>query len=530
MRLRAAAMAGVVLLLSLGLSFGAAPAHAWTVGKTPVAVAVGSTLRSPAARVLAVGVGTGPIGLGLTAGILGVTAYQTRDTWVPILKGWINQASSSEGSGAKGWWRISRHPDNVNVVRIVQAQTAATSMRYDFSFTCEGGATATASDVRSTPGYWSGGQETFDFGLCGAGVKVVQATVSGTMTDYGVPPASFADGYDASKVEQTTTVQCKNTDTGAITTITDTMVGYDDRVFIPSCADRVPGTIPWSGQIKAGPQGGTKKDVQTWTTNQDAFNDYGDCFNGTAGLVCKIKVWIDGQACSIGEGLCPYWHRLYLDEPERVTCRFGSHVVAMSNCDPLRKGYRADLDPITWDSTKPDGSVDTKTETPTSTEPGTGTIPETGTNPGTSPGPAITETTDPETSNCWGEGWSWNPVSWVYVPVKCAMLWAFVPKNAPSFSDVPSPLPAGWLPSLPNLGASSCGPVSMPSLDLGYRDWTVGSTQLFDTCAAPWPLVRTFTYNGLLALLLVTVVWKAFRAVTSGVGMGVSTGGGSDET
>lgn len=29
--------------------------------------------------------------------------------------------------------------------------------------------------------------------------------------------------------------------------------------------------------------------------------------------------------------------------------------------------------------------------------------------------------------NCWANGWSWNPISWVYIPVKCALLWAFDP-------------------------------------------------------------------------------------------------------
>lgn len=32
-----------------------------------------------------------------------------------------------------------------------------------------------------------------------------------------------------------------------------------------------------------------------------------------------------------------------------------------------------------------------------------------------------------EGANCWQNGWSWNPLSWVYIPVKCALLWAFDP-------------------------------------------------------------------------------------------------------
>ncbi len=49
--------------------------------------------------------------------------------------------------------------------------------------------------------------------------------------------------------------------------------------------------------------------------------------------------------------------------------------------------------------------------------------------------PTSGENPDPEdgSRNCLGTGWSWNPVSWVYVPVKCVLLWAFVPK--PGFVD-----------------------------------------------------------------------------------------------
>lgn len=106
----------------------------------------------------------------------------------------------------------------------------------------------------------------------------------------------------------------------------------------------------------------------------------------------------------------------------------------------------------------------------------------------------------------------------------------FIPTDAPSFSDVPNPIPTGWVPALPTLSAASCGALTVPAVSLGFRDWgTHGSTTLVNTCDDPWPLVRTFTYYGLLTILLVTVGWQCYRVVASGVGMGVSMGGGGDD-
>jgi hypothetical protein len=38
-------------------------------------------------------------------------------------------------------------------------------------------------------------------------------------------------------------------------------------------------------------------------------------------------------------------------------------------------------------------------------------------------------TRDEDTQGCLAKEWSWNPVSWVLAPVKCALVWAFVPRD-----------------------------------------------------------------------------------------------------
>lgn len=111
----------------------------------------------------------------------------------------------------------------------------------------------------------------------------------------------------------------------------------------------------------------------------------------------------------------------------------------------------------------------------------------------------------------------------------------FVPTSPPSFTDIAVNVPPGWSPSLPDLGDGSCGKVTMPQLDLGYAEpikpdrGHVAAHELFDTCDSPWPLVRTFTYNGALALVLVSVVRLAFRALMTALGMAVESKAAGDE-
>lgn len=105
----------------------------------------------------------------------------------------------------------------------------------------------------------------------------------------------------------------------------------------------------------------------------------------------------------------------------------------------------------------------------------------------------------------------------------------FIPDEYPDWSSLDSPLPSGWLPDLPSVTGGACGPLTFPQLHFAFAGLTVGPVTFADTCDDPWPLVRTFTYNGLLALVLVSAIWLAFRAVTAGLGMGVAPSSGGDD-
>jgi hypothetical protein len=70
---------------------------------------------------------------------------------------------------------------------------------------------------------------------------------------------------------------------------------------------------------------------------------------------------------------------------------------------------------------------------------------------------------------------SWNPVDWVYTPVKCALVWAFVPKNGGGkMKDIRDKfvdggfgpwlgIPALMLGDLPQGGGCMGPPLNMPA-------------------------------------------------------------------
>jgi hypothetical protein len=172
------------------------------------------------------------------------------------------------------------------------------------------------------------------------------------------------------------------------------------------------------------------------------------------------------------------------------------------------------------------------------TEPNTATPPTTGTDLcTTSPSvqacaPATGTTSDPgsDGSSCSGS-WSWNPISWVLNPVKCALRWAFVP-DATHLAQVntltstaASKAPMGyvtaaltWVGTLVPDG-SSCW---VESVTIPH----VASMTAIDTCT-PGPVeskimaLRWLLSIAMFAGLFLPLAWWAWKAYAPGTtGMG----------
>lgn len=285
------------------------------------------------------------------------------------------------------------------------------------------------------------------------------------------------------------------------------------KVTLPSCESLMPGSHLVSGTVVGGRAGITSPNpdvkVTVGGTTPEQNATYPLCTTKAPAGGCWLDLQKDGKSCWSGGVYCAGW-------PDNVTrwkmsCEWGPYQMDMEVC--LAK-YPETFDATPQPSASPSPSVG----------PSSGPIPTVGTNPETPPeGPSANDPeAEPSGSGCWGTGWSWNPISWVYVPTKCALKWAFIPADPPPFDDISLPLPPGWLPTLPSIGAGNCGAVSVGSLNLGPLLPSTGTTQLFNTCVAPWPLVRSFTYYGLLSLGLITAGFRALRMVMSGIGMGIN--------
>jgi hypothetical protein len=467
----------------------------------------------------------------------GLFLYQTHDIWLPwvnnLMGNGVNAPAQNSGSCADVIASLTTATYASLTVRGTRC-TGSFSLFADFALYSQNGAL-----TYRTPGGCSAGQYVCTFIATCDGNCATGNPLNHWNYDYGRAGETPTGGsvsapWTPAQNTQTTSVDCINTQTQAVSTISNTEVGQPDRYVVPSCKTELgDGWLPKKVTVSVGPAGGAQQHVvETVTPNHQwgPSDTWRDCLDAVGNLKCRVQVYVGAVPCTNDMTACHNWQQYANDHPDvSVSCQFGSHALPISDCAQLKWAYALDPASSTRDVTKTgtDGSVQPATGASSAPDTSGSSQPTTGANPDTAGGPATAA--DANTSSCWGTGWSWNPVSWVVIPIKCSLAWAFVPTTAPSWSDVQSPLPAGWLPALPSLGAASCGAVTMPHLTLGYKSWGVGPTQLFNTCTDPWPLVRTFTYNGLLALLLVTVAWQGFRAVTSGVGMGVNIGGGGDD-
>lgn len=135
------------------------------------------------------------------------------------------------------------------------------------------------------------------------------------------------------------------------------------------------------------------------------------------GLVLEKIVGVDAGSCMTWAADCSEWWEQTDEGTTTGTyrCTFGGEVIPLVECGPYRHTF------------------DEMTDTPTITNPATGaeegwsSQPNTSNsiNPGAGPGTGSTPS-----DKCFANGWAAvaNPLDWVLVPVKCALVWAFVPR------------------------------------------------------------------------------------------------------
>lgn len=144
--------------------------------------------------------------------------------------------------------------------------------------------------------------------------------------------------------------------------------------------------------------------------------------------VCKVfLMWIDAQGTEVNcydrPEECEGWYTR-ADKETKFKCRYGTNLataalLALAECTQLAQLFEQGA--VENGQAYPDPAKD-----PASSPGGqTSTAPAPATPPGSGPG-------NPEqTRQCWPTGWGmFNPFEWVYLPVKCALEWAFVPRQS----------------------------------------------------------------------------------------------------
>lgn len=242
---------------------------------------------------------------------------------------------------------------------------------------------------------------------------------------------------------------CRLPDGGTVR-VSKTTAGLD---VIPTvqCPDgSVPESIDWTSNV-----GGKQENLGGVGTNWDPFPE-------CAGFQCQKLIKVDDVPCRVGIEACYDWQNV---DPGRVKCEYGPYALGLAECGDLqhmyKTGWGVTQDPAKgpqrqpgWLPSNPDGTVDW-------TRVGTGDYrpddvpnpeykPPVAWNPEAPPGgdptpdppgqpvpptvsvpnpPGNPKDPDNPTKNCMGGMASWNPVDWIYTPVKCALTWAFVPPN-----------------------------------------------------------------------------------------------------
>lgn len=216
---------------------------------------------------------------------------------------------------------------------------------------------------------------------------------------------------------------------------------------LPTCQSVEPGSIQTGLGIEGGRQSVSSPEVEitfpSFAPGKTA--QYPLCTTGGPARGCWLDLQRAGKSCFDDGVYCAAWQ-------ENITrwnmsCEWGPYQVPIAEC-------------VEAYGTK----FDTQVQPTTPTTPGTGTNPTT---PGTLPGTQ----TDPDSTGCFGDTFSLNPVDWVYVPVKCSLLWAFKPQT--SLSTRVSTVQAAFATAPPFAWFAQLGAIPTAVPNQGCPDWEI---------------------------------------------------------
>lgn len=288
--------------------------------------------------------------------------------------------------------------------------------------------------------------------------------------------------------------------------------------------------------IKAGPEGGTLEDLVPWTTTpefvQSIPQEVPECLT-EAGCHQSLWKWDVPQQAWVSCGQAAVGCQGWATDPSRVEhyqCRLGSVVVALDICSPLRRPGSVLPSITTTTETGPNGeAVVELAPLPDPATPPSDPAWQYPEDPGGETDPLTPYTDGGTAQECFPTGWGLlNPFEWVYKPVRCVFIWAFVPRGEvlqaagdevkeaikahgvlgvlADMADIPTAVAAGWNGTCEGLGDFAY-PVEGQTETLGLpctpeEAFIGGPTGVYDVI-----------YQIVNVLLLATAGWAGFLMV-----------------
>jgi hypothetical protein len=345
------------------------------------------------------------------------------------------------------------------------------------------------------------------------------------------------------------------------------------KVQIPVCG---PGVVPTAVRVREGDGngvGGTRGYNWTPAAAPAPADPLKGCYPGGAEAPCTlalVKVVGSGvQSCADGGVDCTSFNPA-TSGPEEYQCRWGSHVVTLNQCEALRTLQLTPgtpdpapgglVHPGTTTVTNPDGSIDTTEiiQLPDGTFRRVSTHNVRGTRTITTqqidingrpvgeprietvaPGEPVPIPSGPgvpgwgggpnESADCWNTDGLvlWNPGAWVLRPIKCALIWAFVPNVASLDTDaIRVQLDrAGIGPSVAALSTAvgtmggDAGGCSGPTINFNVATVHQAVTP-FAACTEPMSTVAGYAYALTSVIVVIGGAGKIIACIGAGFGYG----------
>lgn len=522
-----------------------------------------------ATAVCATGVGCAALGLAA----VGIGLYATQDTWVPWVANLFGQgdATPKQSQCAEVHWSVP--PSSApGMTFTIGAWATTPNLGCNISGTIsrtwqlpDGSRSTTAGLDWNTDSYpspatqpGSNNPERFRSWASPAGWILKSVDIRYWKTNYpATTNGSLVWGeaigaFDPNQANVQARVSCENPD-GSMYEVVGTEL-VDGLVRMPTCVGALGSMQGAHGKcvtlLGSAPGGVLAEQSSTCGAAQALRQQYPGCV-GPGVSACKYVVRVDGLPCTVGAAGCVDWGRTAREDPSRVSCRWGTYVLPLSGCGAAERAYEVhptetpvratDLNtdglPETYTAPGPQGQTSPQSvPDPAPAPPAPQPQPAPNQIPGTIASPNAPATTTER--ECWPSGWGmFNPASWVMQPMKCALVWAFVP-DAATLAALRNGIETDLARTgVPALGAAVAGPLTAIPGGSGCAgpeiNFEVPGLSLpvhpFSACAQPLASAAVMSHALFTVVIVVGGGLALLRLVGAGFGFNVGFKGGGSE-